>query len=1007
MRTCALALAVLLTTVVWVHADRPGPVAAYDFNDGSATTATDVSGHGHDANITGASPIDYAGGKALWFDGTGGATLGGDLRDLQVQGDLTIEAWVKSEDNQHRDMVILADSAGLAIKRNYNLEADRGFLYFEHGDGLGSTEVLTSDKAVLDGSWQHVALVAEYPYLYLYLNGEEIKSQHMGFDITPTEGGPRMLGGWWAGHFKGGLDDVRLYRRALSPDEIRAHFLRVEQPTPVPVRISLSPRYLFGSRQIVVAVAVRGEVPSHVKAVLTLADKSGRALAQPLQTQATPSRTGSGRMNLELRLPAAALQATQCVLKVALSSPDGSFSRSAERAWDLPPIPSWLGSKEGLDDRIPPPYTPLKVAHAGSLLSVSPWGRRYDLQALPFPAQIATRGQEVLAAPARLVARVAGKEIPWQAAPLQVVAQTPGRVRTSHRASAAGLRLAAETSLEYDGFLRVDWSVRAQTPTRLDSLTFELPLDARYAQLFYDYPYQDSLVQDQKPGTLDRNPTAQETGAERVLFHSGFRPIVWLGDNDRGLSWFCESYQGWSSARPDQVLEIVRRGPQVILRLHVMDVPTDLKPTDRPLSFSFALQATPVKPVERDCWDYRFGSAMNYGKEYRLLTAKIGDQTEIDYLSSCGVRTLLLANWTDVLCYPYPVGHEQDLRDLVKAAHQRGMKVICYHGYQISELAPEWPALGQEVVVLPSMRNPDRYPDEEPQMVDTVCLRSVWQDRLVDGIARLIDEFDIDGVYLDSTNMSFMCANRDHGCGYTEASGRGAGSYPLFPTRETFRRLYKVVKSRKPDGIVDSHVYSCMNSSALAYTTSFWNGEQLPSPAQGYIPDALPLDLFRTIFTGRQWGSAADFLHYRVVATYAAGYPQALSETLLHDVLTRPGMDRSMFDLAARLWKLSDDFGRKQAQFLPYWENAGLAQCSQPDVYVSLYKHPTNGVLAVVSNLGRQEATAEVRLDLAKLGLAGQTLTARDGLDRQPLDVNDGLVKLTLPSLGFKLVWLK
>ena len=50
----------------------------------------------------------------------------------------------------------------------------------------------------------------------------------------------------------------------------------------------------------------------------------------------------------------------------------------------------------------------------------------------------------------------------------------------------------------------------------------------------------------------------------------------------------------------------------------------------------------------------------------------------------------------------------------------------------------------------------------------------------------------------------------------------------------------------------------------------------------GYIPEVLPLDLFRAIFTGRQWGTAAEFLHYRVDR-----YAPAFALSLLHDVLVR------------------------------------------------------------------------------------------------------------------------
>ncbi len=562
--------------------------------------------------------------------------------------------------------------------------------------------------------------------------------------------------------------------------------------------------------------------------------------------------------------------------------------------------------------------------------------------------------------------------------------------------------MSATATIEYDGFLRFDCHLTAPRPAQLGALTLEIPLKPAYARLFYYYPYDDGAVPARLPGDLDRDPPADDLGRERVLFSSPFRPIVWVGDNDRGLAWYCESDRNWLLMDPQRAIEIIRRGDQVLLRLRLTDQPRDLGPGREPLEYSFALQATPVKPMGEDCWDYRFSSAPEYGKDYEMLTGTIDGQPQLDFLSSRGVRTLILGNWTKVLCYPAPVGHEEQLRKLVKACHQRGMKVICYLGYQISELAPEWPVLGQEVVTLPLMRNPDLYPGEQPQMVDMICNRSVWPDRLVAGVGKLLDDYDVDGVYLDSPNMVFPCTNEDHGCGYRRQDGSLVGTFPIYATRDFFQRIYAAVKARKPDGVVDSHVYSCMNASTLAYATSYWNGEQLPQAPGGYIPDVLPLDMFRAMFMGRQWGTAAELLHYRL-----GGYAPCFAISLLHDVPVRAHASRENLDLMSTVWKAMDRYGRDEARFMPYWENGAMVTAEPGGVYVSFYLHPANGVRAIISNLGKTAADAEVTFDLGELGLAGRTLTASDALDGRSVELEGGRVRLALPSMGWQMVWLR
>ena len=79
----------------------------------------------------------------------------------------------------------------------------------------------------------------------------------------------------------------------------------------------------------------------------------------------------------------------------------------------------------------------------------------------------------------------------------------------------------------------------------------------------------------------------------------------------------------------------------------------------------------------------------------------------------------------------------------------------------------------------------------------------------------------------------------------------------------------------------------------------------------------------------------------------------------------------------------------------------------QPEgVYASLYRHPRNGVLIVASNLAQKKAGVTLKLNLQKLGL-GSEVTARDGLSKESVVCEGNRIKLTLPYLHWKAVWLK
>ena len=285
-----------------------------------------------------------------------------------------------------------------------------------------------------------------------------------------------------------------------------------------------------------------------------------------------------------------------------------------------------------------------------------------------------------------------------------------------------------------------------------------------------------------------------------------------------------------------------------------------------------------------------------------------------------------------------------------------------------------------------------------------VCLRSPWQDFLAAGVARVMEEFGVDGVYLDGTEYPFGCCNTEHGCGALWPDGSITPTYPIFGVRNAMRRIYSVVRSRKRDGQVNIHNSTCMTIPTLEWGTSYWDGEQFGSIAKSVdIGELLPLDAFRAEFMGRQWGVPAEFLCYGKPFTYE----EAWSFCLLHDVPVRPNQPGVELELISSIWKVMDDFGRSEAEWLPYWRNAEYVKTSPAGAYVSLYRHPKHGVLAVVSNLNQKEASVVVKLKLAKLGLRPADTIAHDTLAHEDLQMANGRLKLKLASFEWRLIWLR
>lgn len=384
----------------------------------------------------------------------------------------------------------------------------------------------------------------------------------------------------------------------------------------------------------------------------------------------------------------------------------------------------------------------------------------------------------------------------------------------------------------------------------------------------------------------------------------------------------------------------------------------------------------------------KFGMGLAISRSDRQLTY-------LDYLSECGVRTLCFhEHWTDIQAYPKTT-HGAKLRSLVAACHDSEIQLLLYHGYLLSNIAPEWETYRHDCLVHPQRGGYHREPE---QWAYIVCLASPWQDFLAHYLDSQMAEFGTDGVYLDGTSEPWGCKNPHHGCGFTKPDGTIGTTYPIFATRSMMKRIYTIVRKHNPKGQVNVHQSTCMTIPTLAFATSYWDGEQFGSIARGpHALKVLSLDAFRCEFMGHNWGVPAEFLCYNRPYTQH----EAMAFTLLHDVLVRGNLAEQ-----GPLWTAMAQFGRAEADWHPYWQNAEFARTNDVDIKVSLYNRVGKGLVAVVSNLAQVKRRAEVTFDLVRLGQA-PGLTGVEILSQRPVPVRDGNIAVSLAPLDYAVVWLR
>ncbi|MGQ9479593.1 MAG: glycoside hydrolase domain-containing protein [Thermoproteota archaeon] len=635
-------------------------------------------------------------------------------------------------------------------------------------------------------------------------------------------------------------------------------------------------------------------------------------------------------------------------------------------------------------EQVLPPWTPVMAQTTEQGVDVNIWGRTYQLANAPLPTSIITAREEILASPIRLVGTVDGKPAAWQRKGILLFRQDEAQATLLGWQTSESLIINTILKVEFDGMMRVDMVVmpqRAALP-QLERLWLEVPLKPERATLFHYWPG--------RWGSAENSGTIPDSGLALP-----FKPFVWLGWEEGGLSWFAESDKGWQPKEESRYIEVVRQGEEV-LRLHLLDS----MPPRLPLTFTFGFQATPVKPIPKEFHEWRICHGATYGIEKHEM--------KLERIAELGVKTLVFhEDWTPIQNY-WETNREAELKQLVSECHRHGIRILLYFGYELSTLAPEWGELADEVL----LRNPQeglaggyyRHPEQRDYVV---CYNSRWQDRLVEGVAQALERYGFDGVYLDGTIEPLGCANEQHGCGYRSPDGSLHATYPIFAVRRLMKRLYALIHPK--GGLINAHQSTCCLTPTLSFCHSYWDGEQFGGGELAGDPiQRLPLAAFRAEFMGKNFGVPSEFLVYERPPGWT--FEHALAFTLLHDVRVRPGGFGKQLELMAKIWGAMSSFGAGEAEWYPYWRNQQFVETYPETVKVSFYlRRGTSGqksrALLVVSNLSaQQDVKGQVILNLRALEPSRMFTSACDAITGERFVLEDNRLQVLLQPMRARLV---
>jgi hypothetical protein len=218
---CALPRVLPGNSLVVAHAAATGLVASYSFNEGNGTTVSDSSGNSNNGTIQNASwTTSGKFGSALVFSGSSYVTVN-DSPSLDLSGGMTLEAWVSPSSTPSTwSTAIMKEQPNFYIYSLYaGSPANQPNAYMMTTGGKAG---IPGPSALPLNTWSHLAATYDGATLAVYVNGVLVASKSASTNLVRASG-PLHIGGndIWGEYFRGTIDEVRIYNRALSPAEIQ------------------------------------------------------------------------------------------------------------------------------------------------------------------------------------------------------------------------------------------------------------------------------------------------------------------------------------------------------------------------------------------------------------------------------------------------------------------------------------------------------------------------------------------------------------------------------------------------------------------------------------------------------------------------------------------------------------------------------------------------------------------------------------------------------------------
>ena len=644
----------------------------------------------------------------------------------------------------------------------------------------------------------------------------------------------------------------------------------------------------------------------------------------------------------------------------------------------IPKLPEeWKNNSLGISEKVIAPWSNLKKQQNNTISGAT---FTYNFGESFLPQQITANKEALFNRPAQLLLN--GKNLALKSKITQLSSTGNKNIFTSTSQNNT-LKISATVETLFDGFTWVKLILEPKTNLTIDSLKLEFPFKKQSSTLFNSM---NKFYMNYQPGHCGKFKNYSMNLYKRP-------PIMFVGNDDCGMQWFCEELSYWYNKDKDKSLELISKTNENILQLKLIDHKVQIK---NKLVYEFGFQSVPIRPMP---------------KNWRTLSPYINFDPYFV--------------WSKYHHYPYVSALRTDAAyaKLKKDKTARFGKNLFYYfaGFTITPTFPEWPYYSSEWMLTPPELGLYGAPKNPAAYFTWICPNSKeYQDFYLDRFNKIIKTLNISNIYIDNSDAQ-LCDNSRHNCGYINTDGKRYSSFNLRATRRLAKRVYTLLKEHSPNGRVIRHMSAKPVAPVIAFADMIVDGELYNKTValdESYFNIFKP-DMFRASFVGKLWGMPQFFIPQftRVIpwhnpTRYAAWKtPQAREKQkdkirhfkgyfLVHDTQIFQLFGVRVHDVE----KLKRQFNlRNESTFISY-SSSNKPWKSNPSVLVSGYID--NGkLLLILMNTGKSNKVS-IQLDKVKLQKLGvKKLALTNAETGKTVTVNSNTIDLSLLPNDYAILW--